>query len=217
MTPAHRSGITGEAPAAPGGLPLLGRALQLWRRPIAFLESLRTVGDVVRLDLGTWPVHVLTSPELVHTVLVADGRRFGRGHVFDRLRPLFANGLVTTDGEFHRRQRRLIQPAFHRDHITEYARLMCGLAEAMSASWTADREIPVDREMRRFTLSTVAEMTFSGRLGQPAVAECTARCPSSWRACCCARSCRRRSTGCRFRRTGGSTRLPCACAGSSIR
>ncbi|WP_175409289.1 cytochrome P450, partial [Streptomyces sp. TRM64462] len=154
-----------------GALPVLGHALQLGRRPIAFLESLRTVGPVVRVDLGTWPVHVLTDPELVHTVLVGDGRSFGRGRVFERLRPLFGNGIVTTDGDFHRRQRRLIQPAFHRDHIDVYARQMSAQADAMAGSWTAGREISVLEEMRRLALTAVADLTFSGDLAKPAVAE----------------------------------------------
>ncbi|MGW0700019.1 cytochrome P450 [Streptomyces sp. NPDC002867] len=160
-----------EASVAPGSLPVLGHALQLWRRPIAFLESLRTYGDVVRVDVATWPVHVLTSPELIQTVLVGDAKNFGRGRVFEKLRPLFGNGIVTTDGEFHRKQRRIMQPAFHRSQITAYADMIGRQADAMSASWTAGEEISVVAEMRRFAMSSVAEMIFSGALGQPAVAE----------------------------------------------
>lgn len=160
-----------DAAVAPGSLPVLGHALQLWRRPIAFLESLRTHGDVVRVDVAMWPVHVLTSPDLIQTVLVGDAKDFGRGRVFDRLRPLFGNGLPLTDGEFHRKQRRLLQPAFHRNHITAYAEMMCRLADEMSTSWTAGQEISVTTEMRRFALSSVAAMIFSGDLGRSAVQE----------------------------------------------
>ncbi|WP_254792699.1 cytochrome P450 [Streptomyces sp. CC77] len=159
------------APAAPGGLPVLGHALQLWRRPIAFLESLRAVGDVVRVDVGTWPLHVLTSPELVHTVLVGEAQHFGRGRIFEKMRPLFGNGLATTDGAFHRRQRRIMQPAFHRSHIMEHAERMCRQADGMAASWADGRRVAVDEELRRFTLSAVADMMFSGEVGGRAVAE----------------------------------------------
>ncbi|WP_236242592.1 cytochrome P450 [Streptomyces sp. CC228A] len=159
------------APAAPGGLPVLGHALQLWRRPIAFLESLRGVGDVVRVDVGTWPLHVLTSPELVHTVLVGEAQHFGRGRIFEKMRPLFGNGLATTDGAFHRRQRRIMQPAFQRSHIMEHAERMCRQADDMAASWTDGRRVAVDEELRRFTLSAVADMMFSGEVGGRAVAE----------------------------------------------
>ncbi|MFD0265281.1 cytochrome P450 [Streptomyces sp. NPDC127106] len=171
MAHVEPGGRTAGAPAAPGRLPLLGHALQLWRQPIPFLESLRDHGEVVRIDIGTWPVHVLTTPEHVHSVLVQQAQRFGRGRIFDRLRPVFGNGIVTTDGDFHRGQRRMIQPAFHRNHITEYAEAMCRQAEAMSASWTAGREVSIVTETRRYAMSSVAEMIFSGELSRPAVAE----------------------------------------------
>ncbi|MFB7786820.1 cytochrome P450 [Streptomyces vinaceus] len=160
-----------HAPAAPGRLPLLGHAVPLWRRPIAFLESLREHGDIVRLDIGTWPVHVLTNPDHVHAVLVQQAQKFGRGRIFDRLKPMFGNGIVTTDGEFHRKQRRMIQPAFHRSHITEYAAVMSRAAQEMTASWTPGREISMVTEARRYALSSVAEMIFSGDLSRPAIAE----------------------------------------------
>ncbi|MER5777586.1 cytochrome P450 [Streptomyces sp. NPDC002039] len=170
-TQVEHSGPAVNAPVAPGRLPLLGHALQLWRQPIAFLESLRDHGDIVRLDIGTWPVHILTSPEHVHAVLVQQAQRFGRGRIFDRLRPVFGNGIVTTDGEFHRKQRRMMQPAFHRSHITDYTEVMSRQAESMSASWTPGREISMVTEARGYAMSSVAEMIFSGELSWPAITE----------------------------------------------
>ncbi|MCX5157380.1 cytochrome P450 [Streptomyces sp. NBC_00291] len=170
-TQVEHSGPAVNAPVAPGRLPLLGHALQLWRQPIAFLESLREHGDIVRLDIGTWPMHVLTSPEHVHAVLVQQAQHFGRGRIFDRLRPVFGNGIVTTDGEFHRKQRRMMQPAFHRSHITDYTEVMSRQAECMSASWTAGREISMVTETRGYAMSSVAEMIFSGELSRPAITE----------------------------------------------
>ncbi|MFI2433573.1 cytochrome P450 [Streptomyces sp. NPDC018693] len=168
--PARRAaGAT--APVAPGRLPVLGHSLQLWRRPIAFLQSLRAVGDVVRVDVGTWPLHFLTHAELVHTVLVDEAQHIGRGRIFERMRPLFGNGLATVDGAFHRRQRRMMQPAFHRSHITDHAERMCRQADELAASWTPGRQIAVDLELRRFALSSIADMIFSGDVGQRAVEE----------------------------------------------
>ncbi|MEU3064665.1 cytochrome P450 [Streptomyces subrutilus] len=171
MARVEQDGTAVNAPVVPGRLPLLGHALPLWREPIAFLESLRDHGEVVRLDIGTWPVHVLTSPDHVHAVLVQQAQKFGRGRVFDRLRPMFGNGLVTTDGDFHRKQRRMIQPAFHRNHIAEYAAVMGRQADEMTASWTAGRAVSMITETRRYALASVAEMIFSGDLSRPAVAE----------------------------------------------
>ncbi|MBT2439577.1 cytochrome P450 [Streptomyces sp. ISL-36] len=171
MTGLEVSGSAVQAPVAPGRIPLLGHVPRLMREPIAFLESLRDHGEVVRLDIGTWPVLVLTSPDHVHAVLVQQAQKFGRGRVFDRLRPMFGNGIVTTDGDFHRKQRRMIQPAFHRNHITEYTETMVRQAEAMTSSWTPGRQVSMVNETRRYALSSVAEMIFSGDLSRPAVAE----------------------------------------------
>ncbi|MCX4545507.1 cytochrome P450 [Streptomyces sp. NBC_01565] len=171
MARTEPAGPTMNAPVAPGRLPLLGHALPLWRQPIAFMESLREHGDIVRLDIGTWPVHMLTNPDHVHAVLVERAQQFGRGRVFDRLRPMFGNGIVTTDGDFHRKQRRMMQPAFHRNQIAEYAEVMSRAAQDMSGSWTAGREVSVLTETRRYALSSVAGMTFSGELSRPAIAE----------------------------------------------
>ncbi|KAF0647227.1 cytochrome P450 [Streptomyces fradiae] len=169
--PPPRPAPPGRAPMAPGRLPVLGHALRLSRGPIAFLESLRDVGPVVRVDLGGWPLHVLTEPALIHTVLVGEAHAYGRGRIFEKLRPLFGNGIATTDGAFHRKQRRLMQPAFQRTRVSRYAELMCREADAMAAGWTAGQEVRVDREMRRFALSAVAGMIFSGDVDQPAVRE----------------------------------------------
>ncbi|MET9697218.1 cytochrome P450 [Streptomyces sp. NPDC006529] len=171
MPDVEQRGSGARAPVVPGRLPLLGHALQLWREPIAFLESLRTHGAIVRIDIGTWPVHVLTEPDHVHAVLVQRAQQFGRGRIFDRLRPMFGNGIVTTDGEFHRKQRRMMQPAFHRNHIADYSEVMCRQAEEMVTSWTAGREVSMVTEARRYALSSVAEMIFSGEMSRPAVAE----------------------------------------------
>lgn len=157
--------------SAPGSLPLVGHALTLWRRPIAFLDSLRTLGDVVRVDVGTWPIYFLTTPELVHQVLVTEAHDFGRGRVFERLRPLFGNGLVITDGEFHRNQRRLMQPAFHRDRVAELSQIMAKHAESMISSWTPGQTVAVDEETRDLTLSVITRALFAAELGRPAVEE----------------------------------------------
>lgn len=74
-------------PRAPGAVPLLGHAWRLWRDPLGFLKSLRQAGDIVQVRLGTMPVYVVTSAELIHEVTVRQARSFEKGRLFDRLRP----------------------------------------------------------------------------------------------------------------------------------
>lgn len=158
-----------SVPRAPGAVPLLGHALKLWRDPLGFLKSLRDSGDLVRVDLGTMPMYVVTSAELVHEVTVKQARSFEKGRLFDRLRPLAGNGLATANGEVHRMHRRLIQPMFHPQRISGYAEIMSGNARALADSWTPGQHIEMEQAMAEYAIETLASTMFSTDIGLPAV------------------------------------------------
>jgi cytochrome P450 len=160
-----------SAPAAPGKLPLLGHALALWRDPLRFVLSLPPLGGVVRVNLGTWPVYFLTTPGLVHEILVTQGRHMDRGRSFEKLRPVFGNGLMTATGDFQRRQRHLIQPLFHRAQVAGYVDTMRRHAAATADSWRPGQVIAVDRAMYKLTITTVVEVMFSSELAPNAISE----------------------------------------------
>ncbi|WP_149181958.1 cytochrome P450 [Streptomyces sp. TRM49041] len=158
-----------SVPRAPGALPLLGHAWKLWRDPLGFLKSLRNTGDIVQVNLGTMPVYVVTSAELVNEVTVRQARSFEKGRLFDRLRPLAGNGLATANGEVHRRHRRLIQPMFHPQRIEMYAAVMSENARELADSWTPGQEIEMERAMAGYAVETLAKSLFSTDIGLPAV------------------------------------------------
>ncbi|MFD7625532.1 cytochrome P450 [Streptomyces sp. NPDC059851] len=158
-----------EVPKAPGRMPLLGHAAALGRQPLAFLRSLRSVGDLVRVDLGTMPVYVVTSAELVREVTVTQARAFEKGRLYDRVRPLVGNGLATAGGEVHRRHRRLIQPMFHQTRIAGYADTMSNRARALADSWSPGQIIAVEQVMGELAIEILAETMFSTDIGGPAV------------------------------------------------
>ncbi|HKR50671.1 MAG TPA: cytochrome P450, partial [Pseudonocardiaceae bacterium] len=124
-----------SAPVAPGRLPLIGHTMSLLCRPFRFLSSLRSHGDVVRIHLGPLPMYLVTSPKLAWQVLTTDADRFDKGMLFDKIRPLSGNGLANSNGDFHRRQRRLVQPAFHRKRIVGYVDTMTQAASELIESW----------------------------------------------------------------------------------
>ncbi|WP_210408313.1 cytochrome P450 [Allokutzneria sp. NRRL B-24872] len=151
--------------------PLLGHLPAMARGPFAFLASLSRRGDLVRVDVGTLPVYAVTSPELIHQVLVTDARDYTKGRLFDRVRPLLGSGLVTADRETHQRQRRLMQPAFHRARMPGYAEVMRRRAAALAESWRAGQTVAVDKAMHELTLGAVTETMFSSEPSAAAIAE----------------------------------------------
>ncbi|NXY93807.1 cytochrome P450 [Streptomyces sp. BR123] len=156
-------------PSAPGRLPLLGHAWNLGRQPLAFLRSLREVGDLVRVDLGGMPMYVVTSADLVRDVTVGQARAFEKGRLYDRVRPLVGNGLATAGGDVHRRHRRLIQPMFHQSCIAGYAETMSSRARALADSWTAGQTVAVEQVMGELAVEILAATMFSTDIGRPAV------------------------------------------------
>ncbi|MGW4029576.1 cytochrome P450 [Streptomyces sp. NPDC004838] len=148
-------------PRVPGAVPLIGHALKIWRDPLEFLKSLPAYGDLVRLDLGTLPVYVVTSAELAYQVLATKSRSFEKGRFFDRVRPFAGNGLANSDGEFHRKHRRLIQPMFSKDRIAQYSEIMGRKATAMVESWKPGDVVEVQKEVTTYGVETLAETLFS--------------------------------------------------------
>ncbi|EOD64243.1 cytochrome P450 [Amycolatopsis vancoresmycina] len=156
----------------PGRLPLLGHTVPLLRDPLKFFTSLSAHGEVVKIHLGPLPVHVVTTPELAWQVLATDGDKFDKGLVFDKMRPLFGDGLATSNGELNRRQRRLVMPAFGRTRIAGYAEhTMTKLADELASSWRPGEVVQFDQRMQDLVLTIAGQTLFSTALGDEALAE----------------------------------------------
>ena len=162
----------------PRPLPVLGHALRFKRRPLEFLESLRPLGDVVTIRLGPRPVHVVNSADLIRRVLVADAHAFeGEGLLLEKVRPLIGDGLITLRGAAHRRDRRLLQPAFHHTRIALYADVMRRLARQRAESWSDGERITADVDMMELAMTVVGKTLFSTDLDQGAVDEVVGSMP----------------------------------------
>jgi cytochrome P450 len=158
-------------PVAPGRLPLLGHTLPMLRRRWEFTAGLRYHGDVVRVDLGTMRTYFVANPRLVHELLTVKGSLFRKGVLFDKVLPIFGNGLATSNGEFHRRQRRMVQPAFHRDRIARYAGTMARAVAELTGTWRPGQVRVVEEDTQALAVTIVGQALFSTEMGTRAIEE----------------------------------------------
>jgi cytochrome P450 len=153
--------VATAVPLARGSVPLFGHARALRRDPLAFMRSLRSLGELTRIAIGPRRVYVVNSPELIRRVLVVEARKFDKGVLFDRARAHLGNGLVTSSGEFHHRQRRMAQPAFHATRIARYAELMIEQATERTAAWQEGTPVELTGEMGRLALDILLRCLFA--------------------------------------------------------
>ncbi|HZD79501.1 MAG TPA: cytochrome P450 [Actinomycetota bacterium] len=149
------------------GPPLSGlRALAAFRRdPLGVLIDAARYGDLVRIDLPRYPAHLVNHPDLIREVLVADGSRFEKGPTMQAARRTLGQGLLTSEGEVHKRQRRMIQPIFHHDRIDGYGEAMVEEAVRVTDGWSDGRVLDLRDEMAQLTLAIVARTLFGARVG----------------------------------------------------
>ncbi len=131
------------------------------RDPIGLMEEARRYGDLVTMSVKPWLVYLVNHPDLVREVLVTNHQRLGRWRNVEAMKYLMGNGLLTSDGSLHQCQRRLMQPAFHRQQIAGFGEIMTGCASQQSHGWNDGDRIDIDEEMRNMTLSIVVKSLFS--------------------------------------------------------
>jgi cytochrome P450 len=163
--------VAREVPLMPGGGRVLGHALEFGRDPLALFQAAREHGDVVRIRFGPFGFYVLNSPAVIRQALVGEARKLGKGLNFGRAKRLIGGGLVMAEGQSHHRQRRLMQPAFHRTEIARYAATMRDVAVPRINAWPDGGTLAFDREMRSITLTVLTRTLLSSDIGADAVDE----------------------------------------------
>jgi cytochrome P450 len=139
----------------------------LQRDPIPFFQKLANeYGDASQFHVGPQQIFFFNHPELIRELLVTQHRAFHKSRVLQRSKIIFGEGLLTSEEEVHRRQRRLVQPAFHRERIGRYAEVM--IERAARLAWREGEGLDVHHEMMRLTLSVVAKTLFDAEVDQEA-------------------------------------------------
>lgn len=137
-----------------------GHMVAFSRDTIGFLMRIAAFGDVAHVRVGPRHLYVVSDPDLIRDVFVTNARNFTKSRGLEVAKEVFGNGLLTSEGDVHRRQRRLAQPAFHRDRIAGYSRVMTQYADRMRDSWRDGQTLDADGEMMRVALSIVAKTLF---------------------------------------------------------
>jgi cytochrome P450 len=152
-------------PGTPPG-PKLSRLASLTtyrfrRDPLTFMTNLaRTYGDLASYRSAGEQIYFVNDPQAIKDILVTHHRNFTKSRGLERTKPVLGNGLLTSEGDVHRRQRRLIQPAFHRERIDSYARTMVAAADRMRRAWSEGAAFDVSQEMTRLTLVIAGRTLF---------------------------------------------------------
>ncbi len=143
--------------------PRIGRleAVRAFRRDsLGLFELAASHGDVAFFRAGPFGIYVLSHPDLVKDILVVRHRDVMKGRGLQALKELLGEGLLTSEGDFHRKQRRTIQPIFRHDRIRGYGDAMVEQAERTADGWIDGATVDVHQEMYRLTLAIVGRTLF---------------------------------------------------------
>jgi cytochrome P450 len=149
----------------PKGKPLVGSLFEFRRDPLGFLAGLaRIYGDIAHFKLGPQNVYLFNHPDYIKDVLVTRQRNFVKSRGLVLAKRFLGEGLLTSEGEFHRRQRQLVQPAFHRQRINSYANVMVDFGARTRDRWQPGMTLDMAQEMMRLTLAVVAKTLFDAEV-----------------------------------------------------
>jgi len=135
---------------------------------LALFEGLARNGDVSQIRIGPARVALLSHPDDIQTMLVAKQRSFVKGRALDVSKVLLGEGLLTSEGEHHLRQRRLIQPAFHRERLASYGASMTEAADGLQRQWHDNERLDVHEQMMRVTLAIAGRTLFDADVDRDA-------------------------------------------------
>ncbi len=131
---------------------------------LGFLQEMASYGDVSHMETRGLHFYLINHPELIQDVLVTHHRCFVKSRALQVARRLLGDGLLTSEGDIHLRQRRLVQPAFHRQRMAGYGRVMVDYAAQTAERWQATGNgatVDMSQEMMRLTLGIVGKALFA--------------------------------------------------------
>jgi cytochrome P450 len=157
-------------PPEPRGMPILGMLPAIRRDPAGvFMRAAQQFGDVAYFKIGPRRGYLITNPEDIRHVLQDNARNYHKSPLYGKLRMYLGNGLLTSEDQLWLRQRRIAQPAFHRQRMAALAGVMAEAARDAAATWqslaSGGQPVDVDEEMMRLTRTVVVRALLGADLG----------------------------------------------------
>lgn len=167
----HADAVDGALPQdgsrapGPANWPLIGQSLAFWMDPLNYtLKLQREYGDVARYHVRGEPIYLLGHPDFVRHVFDRNATNYRKSDFYDAVRPFFGNGLVLSEGDFWKRQRQTMQPAFHRDRIVGMAQVMqrgaLEFADSLDPAARSGEPIDIVNPMMCSALNTATRSMF---------------------------------------------------------
>lgn len=143
------------------GVPLLGNLPDFTRDRLGLFRRMARTADVCGIHFGPFPGILFNTPEYVQSILVQHAYAFDKGSaVHNIVRPAIGNGVVASEGDFHRRQRKLMAPAFQPRQIANYADIIGHYGEKTLQTWTDGSVIDLNQHMSNITMSVIGKTLF---------------------------------------------------------
>jgi cytochrome P450 len=153
-----------QAPA-PKAVPFFGHVLDAWKDPVRLLvESAREHGDFVRFRFGPFDYALVSGPEDIHHVLVERAKAYRKSRGYDGIKLVLGDGLLTSEGEQWRKQRKGMQPAFHHERVRKMAETMAAFGHKTLEEWSVAPPGEVHAEMMRLTFRIAGATLFGADL-----------------------------------------------------
>ncbi|TGL60905.1 cytochrome P450 [Leptospira sarikeiensis] len=143
------------------GLKALPYVSKLAKDPIGFFQLMHSkFGKSVRFGLKTVTFHLISQPEDIRRVLQENNQNYHKGVFYKELGRILGKGLLNSEGEFWKKQRKLIQPSFHKQRISEFVEIMAHETTKMSNNWKNTSKLDISKEMMRLTFEIVGKTLF---------------------------------------------------------
>jgi cytochrome P450 len=143
------------------GYPFAGNLFEFRKDRLGLLRRLAREGDVCGMHFGPFPGILFNKPEHVHSILVQHAYDFDKGlAVHNTFRPVIGDGIFSSEGEFHRHQRKIMSPPFQPRHIVSYAETMGRYGEQIQQSWSDNSVIDINQHMTNLTMSIIGKALF---------------------------------------------------------